>query len=392
MRFPGRTLFALGALAFVSAMVFSPRTVFEGATLGLKTWWNIVFPSLLPFFIISELLLGLGVVRLLGALLEPVMRPLFRLPGAASFAVAVGYSSGYPIGGAVTARLRSEGLVTRVEAEHLVAFTNNASPLFVLVAVAVGMFNQPAVGPFILGIHYLANMLIGLLLRFYAPAGRSRPAAARRGVWYRAWRGFLDTEGRPPGRILGEAVQSSVQKLTVIGGYIIFFAVAIRLLAHYGVLGLLARVLGTVLTPLGLDAALFEPVVAGGLEMTLGTRLAAEAPVPLLHKLVAVQLILAWSGLSIQAQVAAFTAGTDIRLRLYFASRVAHAALAGLITCLLFPLWAPAAPAAVPAVAVHLPPWGELLWISTAQALTLPLALTSLGLAAVCLRRLLHGL
>lgn len=390
MRFAGRTLVALGALAFVSAMVLSPRTVFEGATLGLETWWNIVFPSLLPFFIVSELLLGLGVVRLLGVLLEPVMRPLFRLPGAASFAVAVGYSSGYPIGGAVTARLRLEGLVTRVEAEHLVAFTNNASPLFVLVAVAVGMFNQPAVGTFILGVHYLTNMSLGLLLRFYAPAGRSRAAFAR-GVWRRAWRGFLETEGRPPGQILGEAVRSSVQKLMVIGGYIIFFAVAIRLLAHFGILGFLARVLGAALAPFGLDPALFEPIIAGCLEMTLGTKLAAEAPVPLLHKLVAIQFILAWSGLSIQAQVAGFTAGTDIRLRLYLVSRVAHAALAGLITCLLFPLWAPAAPAAATS-SIHLPSWGELLWVSTSLAFILPLALASLGLAVACLRRLLHGL
>ncbi|MDI6907316.1 MAG: sporulation integral membrane protein YlbJ [Thermoanaerobacterales bacterium] len=392
MRFAGRTLFAFGALVFVSAMVLSPRTVFEGATLGLQTWWNIVFPSLLPFFIISELLLGLGVVRLLGVLLEPVMRPLFHLPGAASFAVAVGYSSGYPIGGAVTARLRAEGLVTRAEAEHLVAFTNNASPLFVLVAVAVGMFNQPAVGPFILSVHYLTNLLLGLLLRFYAPAGRSRVAFAR-GIWRHAWRGFLETEGCPPGQILGEAVRSSVQKLMVIGGYIIFFAVAIRLLAHYGVLGLLARLLGTALAPFGLDPGLFEPIVAGCLEMTLGTKLAAEAPVPLLHKLVAVQLILAWSGLSIQAQMAAFTAGTDIRLRLYLVSRIGHAALAALVTCLLFPLWEPVAPAAVvPAAGPHLPSWAELLWVSTAHALIQPLFLASLGLATACLRRLLHGL
>jgi len=390
MSIAGRVFLALGALVFVAAMILSPRTVFEGATMGLQTWWRIVFPSLLPFFIISELLLGLGVVHLLGVLLEPLMRPLFRLPGAASFAVAVGFSSGYPIGGAVTARLRMEGLVTRTEAEHLVAFTNNASPLFVLVAVAVGMFNQPAIGPFILGIHYITNLSLGLLLRFYAPAGRSR-ADFRGGVWRRAWRGFLETEGRPPGQILGEAVRSAVQKLLVIGGYIIFFAVAIRLLAHFSILGFLARVLGGALAPFGLDPALFEPIVAGCLELTLGTKLAAEADVPLLHKLVAVQVILAWSGLSIQAQVAGFTAGTDIRLRLYLASRVAHAALAGLITCLVFPLWGPATPATSPA-GPGVPSWEELLWMSTSLALILPLALASLGLAVACLRRLLHGL
>ena len=33
-------------------------------------WWEVVFPSLLPFFILSELLIGFGVVKFVGLLLE----------------------------------------------------------------------------------------------------------------------------------------------------------------------------------------------------------------------------------------------------------------------------------------------------------------------------------
>lgn len=38
---------------------------------------NVVFPSLLPFLILSELMLGLGVVHYIGVPFEPLMRPLF---------------------------------------------------------------------------------------------------------------------------------------------------------------------------------------------------------------------------------------------------------------------------------------------------------------------------
>lgn len=390
MHIPGRLPLALSALAFIVAMVLNPATVFDGATLGLQTWWEIVFPSLLPFFIVSELLMGLGVVRVLGILLEPVMRPLFGLPGAASFPIAVGYSSGYPIGGAVTARLRAERLVTRGEAEHLVAFTNNASPLFILVALAVGMFKEPAVGPFILGIHYSTNLILGFMMRFFLSANRPNPAPVSN-HWQRAWQGLSACDTHPVGKVLGEAIRASVQKLLVIGGFIIFFAVIIRLLARYGILGLLAQALGVILVPFGLDLALLEPLATGFFEMSLGTRLVAESPVSLRQQLVAIQLILAWSGLSIQAQVAGFTAPTDIRLGLYVISRAVHAALAGLATYFLFPLWEPTAPALAPSVTA-IPSHGELLCVSASLALLLPLVLAALALAAACMRRLLHSL
>lgn len=95
-----------GALLLVACLVVYPQAVFMASQRGLKAWWEIVFPALLPFFIGTELLIGFGVVRFMGVLLEPVMRPLFNLPGAASFVVAVGFTSGFPIGSAITAQLR----------------------------------------------------------------------------------------------------------------------------------------------------------------------------------------------------------------------------------------------------------------------------------------------
>ena len=72
------------------AMVRYPDKAFEAAVNGLSVWFEIVFPALLPFFIGSEILMGLGVVHFMGVLLEPFMRPLFNVPGAGSFVLAMG--------------------------------------------------------------------------------------------------------------------------------------------------------------------------------------------------------------------------------------------------------------------------------------------------------------
>jgi len=328
------------ALAFTAAMIFNPRIVFEGSVTGLKTWWNIVFPSLLPFFIASELLMSFGVVNFMGVLLEPVMRPLFKVPGAGAFVVAVGFTSGYPIGAMLTARLRADGLCTRVEAERLMSFTNNSSPLFMLVAVSVGMFNNPGLGMLIAAAHYLSNLTLGLLLRFYAAGDTERlaePPVSGRGVVRQAFSKMLQTqrqEKRPAGKIMGDAVKKSVTNLLNIGGFIILFAVLIRLMSAAGIIEIIARALGVFLLPLGFAREILPALGSGFFEMTIGSKLASEAAAPLLQQVVAVGMILAWSGLSVHAQAASMIADTDIRMRPFIFSRICHTCLAGFYTYL----------------------------------------------------------
>ncbi len=328
------------ALCFVLGMVLQPKIVYDGSINGLQAWWNIVFPSLLPFFIASEILMKLGLVRFMGALLEPVMRPLFNVPGAGAFVMVIGFTSGFPIGSMVTAKLRQQGLCSRVEAERLISFTNNSSPLFMLTAVAVGMFGRPDLGVVIAGSHYLANILLGLLLRFYRrhePHANSLPPAA----WSlrQAFQVLLQQnpqERQPVGQLLGEAVASSVTKLLHIGGFIILFAVIIRLLSYAGVIDLLASWLGAVLIPMGLSPDILTALASGVFEMTIGTKLASEAAAPELQRLMAVAMILGWSGLSIHAQVASMIAKTDIRMGLFVVTRMAHGALAAFFTFLFY--------------------------------------------------------
>lgn len=353
-----RLFWTASALVFVISMIIYPRVVFDGAVLGLKTWWNIVFPSLLPFFIASELLMSFGVVHFMGELLDPVMRPLFNVPGTGSFVMAVGFTSGYPIGSMVTAKLRADGLCTRVEAERLMSFTNNSSPLFMLVAVAVGMFNNPGLGVLIAGAHYLSNLTLGIILRFYARKdGERRPetSAGEKNPLARALRRMLEVqrlENRPPGKIMGDAVSKSVTNLLNIGGFIILFAVIIKLLGTAGIIDTIAGILGFIILPLGFSPDILPALGSGLLEMTIGSKLASEAAVPLTQQVVAVGMILAWSGISVHAQVASMIADTDIRMLPFVISRVCHTCLAGIYTYIACRWFGPLEEMSAPVMAV----------------------------------------
>lgn len=100
------------------------------------------------FFVLSELLIGFGVVKFVGILLEPFMRPLFRVPGVGGFAWAMGMASGFPAGAKITARLRQEGQLTRGEAERLVSFTNCSSPLYFWSSIG-WLLSQPETGDYV---------------------------------------------------------------------------------------------------------------------------------------------------------------------------------------------------------------------------------------------------
>lgn len=361
--------FSLCTLALVLGMITQPKIVFQGALTGLNLWWNIVFPSLLPFFIVSEILLSLGIVHFMGVLLEPVMRPLFNVPGTGSFVLAVGYTSGYPIGAMVTAKLRAQKLCTRVEAERLMAFTNNSSPLFMLAAVSVGMFNNPQLGPVIAIAHYTANLTLGFLLRFY---GQNDPEvvnlpASRESTLKRAFSEMFavyQKDHRTLGKIISDAVRNAVHNLFNIGGFIILFAVLIHLLTAAGFINFLARKLSALLVPFGFSEAVLPALASGLIEMTIGAKLASEAAAPLQQQVVAVSMILAWSGLSIHAQAASMIAETDIRMLPFILTRIAHAILAALYTYAMFNLLSPVAGAlaapGLPGLYRSFSLWGDL--------------------------------
>lgn len=129
-------------------MLCYPGPYLESALRGLAIWWDVLFPSLFPFFIISEMMLGFGIVHLFGTLLDPLMKPLFRIPGSGGFVAAMGYVSGYPIGAKLTAKLWEQKMLNREEGERLVAFTTSSDPIFLIGAVSVGFFIIPKSRPF----------------------------------------------------------------------------------------------------------------------------------------------------------------------------------------------------------------------------------------------------
>ena len=296
-----RSWLLLPLLVMTAAMMARPETAVAAARDGLTLWARAVAPALLPFFILSEMMIALGGAELLGRRLTPLMGPLFALPGTASLAVALGFCSGFPTGAMVTAALRRQGAVSAEEGGRLLAFTNNAGPLYVTAAVSSALLGCPEAAWLLAAGHYGINLLLGIALgRLHQRGGKRSQQAARE----------PKREALPLSALMKAAAQRAAANLMLIGCYMAFFSVAAALL-----------------TPEGL-APLPRAAVSGILEMSLGINALAESGLPPDALLPLVGAELALGGASVQLQVLAMTADTDISPRLYLLSRPLHAALA----------------------------------------------------------------
>ncbi|WP_433615801.1 nucleoside recognition domain-containing protein [Paenibacillus cellulositrophicus] len=230
------------AAALVAGIVSSPAPAFQASLQGLNLWWKIVFPGLLPFLVLSEILIAYGWVSALGAFLEPLMKKLFRLPGTGGWVMAMGLTTGFPGGAQAVQQLHAQGSLQAEEAGKLAALSHFCNPVMILVVVATGLMHDPALGYGLIAVHWIAGILAYLTVhrrirpKGAAPAsdkplqqrleGKPAPLPAR---VLQAAEEARAKDGRSFGRLLGDSVTHAVQMLMMIGGYIIIFSVVIQI-------------------------------------------------------------------------------------------------------------------------------------------------------------------
>lgn len=380
-------MFIFALLVLCMLMILFPAETWQAGVRGLAIWWDVLFPSLFPFLVLSELLIGFGIVHFLGTLLNPLMRPLFRVPGSGGFVFAVSCASGYPTGAKLTAQLWEQKLVTREEGERLVAFTTSSDPIFMIGAVSVGFFHNVAIAPVLVASHYAAAFIVGLLMRFHGHRAEhshkhstneftvypSHPNNIRKNklkLAIEAMHQARMADGRAFGELLRQAIASSLRLIIIVGGLVVFFSVIMELFVQTGWLGVLYQWTELGLIHAGLPPALSQSLVGGLFEVTLGAKEAgaAGASIPLMYKAAAAAFVLSWGGLSVHAQIMSILSNTPMRYGPFLLARVIHALIAPLLVLLLWvpimgtsmdwPAFAPTVPDFLPFT--YTPHWGTI--------------------------------
>ena len=162
-----RNLISIAFLAFTICLILFSKSNIIAVKNSLNIWVNNVIPSLLPFFMATELLNYTNIPKVIGNLFNKIMRPLFNVPGIGAYAFFMGVVSGYPVGAKIVTNFRNNNLCTKEEAERLITFTNNSGPLFILGTVGITLFYDASIGLLLLFTHILACISVGIIFRFW---------------------------------------------------------------------------------------------------------------------------------------------------------------------------------------------------------------------------------
>jgi sporulation integral membrane protein YlbJ len=316
------------AVLFIIALIVYPKTVVASASKGINLWLNVVFPSLFPFFVASQLLSKSGFINIFGIILEPIMRPLFNIPGCGSFAFAMGIVSGYPVGATITNDLRKQELITKTEAERLLTFTNNSGPLFIMGSVAVGMLHSPKLGYLLYICHVAACVTVGLIFKHYKNNKKITKSNTSISQKLHLELQRMRNSDINTLTLFGESIKNSIYTILTIGGFIIFFSVFINILISSGIIGKVSSLVPSIINSWGIQTKTLEGLLCGIFEITTGANLISLASANLKIKLCCISLIIGWAGFSVHTQVMSIISSSDISAKPYILGK----ALQGIIS------------------------------------------------------------
>ncbi len=305
-------------------MLILPGEVFEGACSGLLLWFNSVLPTLLPFIIVSGLLIKTRAVDWIVRITGPVLCPVFGVTHYGSFAVITGFLCGYPMGSKVTCDLLKEGHISQGEARYLLSFCNNASPVFIIsYLVLQNLSEEKLVYPALLilmGSPVLASFLFRRLWKTKGSTGDKVSHFVDKSAI------SVDNPARhaenfsiPHGveNIVDTCIMNGFEMITKVGGYIMLFSILMSLAERSGI-----------------KHFLFRFLLLPSLEITSGISLLCEGALSKQAAFFLCMTCTSFGGFCAAAQTSCMISGTGLSIKTYTIEKLITAMVTSLLCCL----------------------------------------------------------
>ena len=318
-------LAAIFTLFLIFLVLFSQTNLFA-AQKGLTLWAKNVVPALFPFFIATELLNYTNVPHFLGKLTNKFMRPLFNVPGEASYAFIMGIISGYPVGAKIVNKFIEDGTCTKSEAERMLAFTNNSGPLFIIGTVGISLFGDKTVGVILFVTHILSCLTVGLILGFISKHILSKEKL------YRTETASKYYQVSDLGTILSNSITNAISTILLIGGFIVLFSIIISIFNNLKIIDSISNILYYMHIP----PVYGKSIVTGLLELTNGIN-----AVSLIHtknmstQIIITAFLLGFAGISIFLQIFSIAAKNNLSMKPYLIGKILQGLLAAFYTFLI---------------------------------------------------------
>ena len=290
-------------LSFIYILLF-PELSVHAAGNGLILWFEQVLPALLPFAILSNIIIASDILPSLVGKVMPVVQKIMPVSTSGAFVLLSGFFFGFPMGSKNCAGLFLEGKMDKQEAETLFIITNNMSPVFIQSYILGQQLQLPEYFGWSILLLYLPPFLLGrqLLKKNFHTQNNHKKSASRSKINF---------------QIIDAGIMNGFETLTKIGGYIMIFSIFASCF---------------LLTPI---TDLAKTICIGAIELTNGIHFLSTTSLPIESKYVLAMSFTAFGGLSGIAQTSAMIKGTNLSIKKYIFWKLILCIITGILTFLL---------------------------------------------------------
>lgn len=290
-------------IIFILIFIFGNFFVIDLKSIILESsniWLYNLVPSMLPFYVISDLLINYGLIDILAFLFKKIINKLFNVSENASFVIFFSMFTGFPSSAKYLKNLLDLNYISLEDANKIIRFTHFSNPLFIINVIGNTIIGNKKIGFLILLSHYLSNFIIGFLYR----KEQTQKITTKRVKNTKTF-----------GSILTTSFINSFDSLLIVLGSLITFKILTSIIFHY----------------LG-----FNFIISSLLEITQGLFALKNLTLNIeLKALIAVAMI-SFGGFCIHTQVYSILSETKISYKNYFFSRILHVIIATTILTLFF--------------------------------------------------------
>ena len=211
-------IFSYMLVMFLLFLLSEPAVAAEGARFGLMLWANRLLPSLLPFMILSQLLMRSGYLDAITRRLR-ITYPYFVLFAGTLF--------GFPMGAKLTVDLYEQQKLSKEEASVLFIAANQMSPAFVGGYILSETLQMPRLIPTTYLILYAPSVCY-TVIRLHIQKKHARAK------WLSSFESKKSTSGLQMNvAVLDAGIMNSFETMLKLGGYVMLFSVLTAMCRHF---------------------------------------------------------------------------------------------------------------------------------------------------------------
>lgn len=262
-------------------------------------WKKNIFPSLFPFFVISNILINYGFVDILSKIFKPITK-LLKVSENSSFVIVMGLLSGCPSSSKYVKELVDKKIISKSEASKVLTFTHFSNPLFVINTIGYSFLGNIKIGFIVLIVHYISNFIVGLLFRNYKIETTKN--------------NITNNYNNNLGKIITDSINSGINTLLLILGTVSFFLIVTTIINN----------------SLSINSFL-SSIISGIFEMTQGLKYVSLLNVSLKIKAILSVMFISFGGISIHVQTFSIINESNIKYSPFLIARILHSIITGIL-------------------------------------------------------------